>query len=276
MAILFTMDVDPSFPWRTESLGLKYFVEKLLPQTPKNFRMVMNFSGIGIEQVKKIDKGIIDEIKKAVEDNKIELGNHTLNHFPLVEERITIPESLRKKILWNTFKSFLRICKWGEDGFSLIEAWKLYRIYSKRKILSPKEQENEIIRGCEKVEETFGIRPVIFRAPGLSCSRDILRILVSTGHKFDLSDWKLLEPQKIEFEEGFVYQIPINAKLDPEEWREDISVYKNSDGLESVITHPWEFSKYFDSKEIVVEKFLQMVNKNEFKTCEEVIKEFRL
>ncbi|MFX1511209.1 MAG: polysaccharide deacetylase family protein [Promethearchaeota archaeon] len=274
--VFFTLDVDPSFPWRSDIQGLKEFLGCLKQARHlTDFFCEMNISGYALIQISKISQKLLDQLKELVAAHVIEIGNHGYTHRPLsiIETSFSPRRYIEVSKLVKHIQTVIYKRQTTESiRISIRHAINLF--LTKPNALMEGEIIKEIRVTNKLLEKAFNHPPQIFRAPYLSTSQLISKIIREEGIKCDLSNYittkgnklQAVIPRNISEGNGEIWEIDTSAKLDPSRWIEKIATYKPGllpTGLTVVVTHPWEFSLSNKSAGFVRKSFQHLLGETD-------------
>ncbi len=283
--VLFTLDIDPSFPWRSDIRGLKEFLgwlKKARCQT--DFVCEMNFTGNALIQIVKISPKILNQLKELVKAQIIEVGNHGYTHRPFVssEKNFGLKRYMSGKKITNLIKTMIYE-RQKTDNTRTSLRYAINFFLARPKDLSKQEIIYEIRKSNNLLKKVFSQQPHVFRAPFFSSSQLVSEIIQKEGIKCDLSSYieaegnrlQAVVPRDISGQIGKLWEVPTSAKLDPNPWIENISTYKPGllpSGLTVIIMHPSEFTFTYPQSRIVKKRFLQLLEETDkFILSEKVI-----
>lgn len=234
MNVLFVLDIDPPKYMHPSVAGLETFIH--LVASIRDFKFIMNFTGIGLLHIKNKARKLIKKIKEMHDNGQVFFGNHTLTHTHLVER--TVDSHVLRKVLGiraSTIK------------------------------LSPEEVKMEIIKCERKIESTFDVRPNIFKAPFYATAPEILELVSSMGYEYDLSIYNVDGmPFAEEYGGKKLIRIPTNMFLSPEdEWPEHILIFEPSIEREFFVVTgtAHQFAKKYPSSNQTLSRFKSLLFK---------------
>ncbi|MFX0211935.1 MAG: polysaccharide deacetylase family protein [Candidatus Hodarchaeota archaeon] len=284
--VFFTLDVDPSFPWRSDIQGLKEFLNYLRYVRYKtDFVCEMNITGYALIQISKASQPLLDQLRGLIKAKVIEIGNHGYSHRPLcpTETNFNLGRYMKGRNIFRYLNTVIRNPQTTSNiKNSLHYAMNLF--LKKPKLLDKKEIIKEVNMTNKLIEGVFGNPPEAFRAPFFSTSQEVSEVIREEGIRYDLSSYirakgnklQAVIPRIVREGKGRIYEIATSAKLDPEPWIENIATYKPGllpPGLTVIVVHPWEFSFAYTQSNTVKQRFSQLLKETDrFVLSEEAVK----